>query len=75
MDVEKEPGCATCKDNRLLVEKAWQIIANEYYDQHDRFSQADWARQLLEALEVLSEKLLVNLLVCEKDCNLAPAVL
>ena len=52
LDAEKEAGCLTCKDNRLLVEKAWQIIANEYYDPHERFSQAAWAKQLLQALQV-----------------------
>ena len=52
MDAEKAPGCGTCKDNRLLVEKAWQIIANEYYDPKERFSQAAWARQLLQAFQV-----------------------
>ncbi len=41
-----------CVDNRLLLEKAWQIIANEFYDAKGRFSQAAWAGQLPDTLKV-----------------------
>ena len=41
-----------CVDNRLLLEKAWQIIANEFYDAKGRFSQATWAGQLPDTLKV-----------------------
>ena len=41
-----------CVDNRLLLEKAWQIIANEFYDAKGRFSQATWAGQLPNTLKV-----------------------
>ena len=41
-----------CVDNRLLLEKAWQIIANEFYDAKGRFSQASWAGQLPDTLKV-----------------------
>ncbi len=41
-----------CVDNQLLLEKAWQIIANEFYDAQGRFSQAAWAEQLLSTLKV-----------------------
>ena len=41
-----------CVDNRLLLEKAWQIIANEFYDAKGHFSQASWAEQLLGTLKV-----------------------
>ncbi|CAK0787071.1 hypothetical protein CVIRNUC_010287 [Coccomyxa viridis] len=40
-----------CVDNRLLLEKAWQIIANEFYDAKGRFSQAAWAGQLPDTLK------------------------
>ena len=64
LDAEKEAGCLTCKDNRLLVEKAWQIIANEYYDPHERFSQAAWAKQLLQALQVCLIQLCTSSVHC-----------
>ena len=43
-----------CVDNRLLLEKAWQIIANEFYDAKGQFSQAFWAEQLLGTLKVMT---------------------
>lgn len=51
LDAEKEPGCSACADNRLMLEKAWQTIANEYYDPSGRFSQAAWAKELLRTLQ------------------------
>ena len=51
-DAEDDPGCEMCAANRKLLERAWQVIANEYYDPLDRFSQAAWAKQLLLALQV-----------------------
>lgn len=47
-----EEDDTACVDNRLLLEKAWQIIANEFYDAQGRFSQASWAEQLLGTLKV-----------------------
>lgn len=46
-DTEEGPGCEHCTDNRLLLEHAWQVVANEFYDPAGRFSQAKWADQLL----------------------------
>ena len=51
-DVEESPGCEHCTDNRLLVERAWQVVANEFYDPAGRFSQAKWADQLLSTFQV-----------------------
>lgn len=47
-----EEGDRACVDNRLLLEKAWQVVANEFYDSQGRFSQAAWAGQLLHTLQV-----------------------
>lgn len=52
LDAEKEPGCSSCTSNRMMLEKAWQTIANEYYDPTGSFSQAKWAKELLIALQV-----------------------
>lgn len=46
-----EEGEHNCVDNRLLLEKAWQVVANEFYDCKGRFSQAAWAGQLLQTLQ------------------------
>ncbi len=43
-----------CIEHRLLLEKAWQIVANEFYDSKGRFSQAAWASQLLHTLQARS---------------------
>lgn len=56
MELEKEAGCSQCKDNRLLVEKAWQVVASEYYDPQGKFSQAAWAKQLLRVFQVRTLK-------------------
>lgn len=48
-----EEDDTVCVDNRLLLEKAWQIIANEFYDAKGHFSQASWAEQLLGTLKVM----------------------
>ncbi len=53
LDQEEGPGCAACGANRRMLEKAWQIVANEYYDPRGDFSQAKWAKQLLLALQVV----------------------
>jgi hypothetical protein len=47
-----EEADKACVKNRLLLEKAWQIIASEYYDAKGNFSQAAWAEQLLHTLQV-----------------------
>ncbi|MEW5308469.1 MAG: hypothetical protein WDW38_000428 [Sanguina aurantia] len=49
--VEERPGCEQCKENRQVLEKTWQVVANEYYDVNGRFSQREWAAQLLSALQ------------------------
>ena len=49
-----EEDDTACVDNRLLLEKAWQIIANEFYDAKGHFSQASWAEQLLSTLKVIA---------------------
>jgi hypothetical protein len=46
---EAEPACV---DNRLQLEKAWQVVANEFFDPHAAFSQAAWAAQLHNTLLV-----------------------
>ena len=51
-DTEEGPGCEHCTDNRLLLERAWQVVANEFYDPAGRFSQAKWADQLLTTFKV-----------------------
>lgn len=51
-DTEEGPGCEHCTDNRLLLEHAWQVVANEFYDPAGRFSQAKWADQLLSTFKV-----------------------
>jgi hypothetical protein len=35
-----------------MLEKAWQVVANEYYDSHAAFSQAAWATALQDTLKV-----------------------
>lgn len=53
-DAEEAPGCEHCTDNRLLIEHAWQVVANEFFDPAGHFSQATWADQLLQTLQVTS---------------------
>lgn len=52
LSIEEQKGCELCATNRKILEKAWQVIANEYFDPSGKFSQAAWARQLLKALQV-----------------------
>ena len=49
---ESEPGCEQCEDNRLMLEKAWQVIASEFFDPHREFSQAKWVAALQHTLQV-----------------------
>ena len=56
-DAEEAPGCEHCTDNRLLLEHAWQVVANEFYDPAGHFSQAKWADQLLHTFEVIPRHL------------------
>lgn len=51
-DAEEAPGCEHCTDNRLLIEHAWQVVANEFFDPAGHFSQAKWADQLLQTFQV-----------------------
>eukprot|EP00879_Flechtneria_rotunda_P008131 GHRR01008516.1.p1 GENE.GHRR01008516.1~~GHRR01008516.1.p1 ORF type:complete len:211 (+),score=57.85 GHRR01008516.1:167-799(+) len=48
---EEAPSCEACTANRMMLEKAWQTIANEFYDPSGHFSQAAWAEQLLTVLK------------------------
>eukprot|EP00877_Chromochloris_zofingiensis_P000051 jgi/Chrzof1/10046/Cz04g25070.t1 len=50
-EVENSAGCELCASNRIMLEKAWQVVANEYYDPYGKFSQAAWAQQLLTTLK------------------------
>ncbi|KAK9841245.1 hypothetical protein WJX74_002514 [Apatococcus lobatus] len=50
-DAENAPNCTRCKDNRKILEHAWQVVATEYFDAHGGFSQLDWADQLLTTLQ------------------------
>mmetsp|Transcript_9205 Transcript_9205/g.22784 ORF Transcript_9205/g.22784 Transcript_9205/m.22784 type:complete len:637 (-) Transcript_9205:387-2297(-) len=43
-------GDGVCEANRKLLERAWQTVANEYYDPRGGFSQAWWAAQLEDEL-------------------------
>jgi hypothetical protein len=52
LEQEEAPGCAGCGTNRRMLERAWQTVANEYYDPRGAFSQAKWAKELLLALQV-----------------------
>lgn len=45
-------GCELCETNRVTLEKAWQVVANEYYDARAAFGQEAWARTLLSTLKV-----------------------
>ena len=71
LELEKEAGCGMCRDNRLLLEKAWQIIANEFYDPSGQYSQAAWAQQLLSQvlpsllLQCLPAPMLHTSILCE----------
>eukprot|EP00892_Ulva_mutabilis_P000051 jgi/Ulvmu1/10046/UM059_0096.1 len=49
-DVEQAPGCENCRKNREVLEHAWQVVANEFFDPYDRFSQGQWAGELERAL-------------------------
>ena len=53
-DAEEASDCEHCTDNRLLLEHAWQVVANEFYDPAGRFSQAKWADQLLSTFKVIT---------------------
>ncbi len=48
----EEEGHPSCVNNRLMLEKAWQVVANEFFDPRGSFSQAAWAHQLLDTLKV-----------------------
>jgi hypothetical protein len=52
--IEEQPGCDSCTANRLMLEKAWQTVANEFYDPRGTFNQARWAESLLHTLQVSS---------------------
>lgn len=49
--VEEGPGCESCTANRMMLEKAWQTVAAEFFDPHAEFNQARWASQLLTVLK------------------------
>ena len=47
----EEEAHPACVSNRLMLEKAWQVVANEFFDPRGTFSQAAWAHQLLDTLK------------------------
>jgi carboxyl-terminal processing protease len=49
--VEAAPSCEGCEANRQLLEQAFQVVCNEYFDRGGRFSQAAFADRLLGALQ------------------------
>jgi hypothetical protein len=51
LDREEEPDCTMCTANRKVLEQAWQVVANEFFDPYGRFSQTKWAGELKDALE------------------------
>lgn len=51
-NAESAPGCESCTPHRLLLEQAWQIVANEFYDPSGNFKQSWWAAQLEGTLKV-----------------------
>lgn len=48
--IESTPGCESCKENRKVLEQAWQVVANEYFDPTGKFSQTWWAGELQRSL-------------------------
>lgn len=50
-EAEASPGCSLCEPNRITLEKAWQVVANEFFDAHGKFSQEAWAKTLLQTLK------------------------
>lgn len=75
-DAEEGPGCEHCTDNRLLLEHAWQVVANEFYDPAGHFSQAKWADQLLHTFEVIPENLVAiwQAALCDQPACHGPAL-
>jgi hypothetical protein len=57
-DWESSLGCSQCKANREILEHAWQVVANEYYDPYGHFTQADWAGKLQSTLQAYNGVLL-----------------
>ena len=51
-DGEEGPDCQQCTDNRLILERTWQVVANEFYDPHGELDQGKWAGALLKTLKV-----------------------
>lgn len=50
-DTEDAPGCESCAENRKVLEQAWQVVANEYFDPKAKFSQTWWAGELERSLK------------------------
>jgi hypothetical protein len=50
-DLEAEEDCFQCKANRDILEHAWQVVANEFYDPLGRFNQGHWAGELQKTLQ------------------------
>lgn len=50
-DIENAPGCEKCRANRMVLEHAWQVVANEYFDPKSNFSQTWWAGELERVLK------------------------
>lgn len=49
--LQDAPGCEDCESNRITLEKAWQVVANEFFDASKTFRQDKWAQILLETLK------------------------
>lgn len=49
--VESARSCSECAANRQRLERAWQVVANEFYDPYSRFTQGSWAGELQRTLE------------------------
>lgn len=46
-----EQACEDCEDHRRFVERAWQVVSNEFFSPRAKFRQAEWARLLVEILQ------------------------
>jgi hypothetical protein len=62
---EEEKACADCLQNRKLVERAWQVVSNEFYDPVNGFSQVRGWLPLQEDMDWLSKNLLSVVSGCQ----------
>jgi len=45
-----EETCEDCEDHRRFVERAWQVVSNEFFSPRAEFKQSEWARLLVEVI-------------------------